>query len=310
MLEAKFVASVAERDVDFVLFEELSVSDEFREWMTVLVFGEPIYGEHVGAWHSLTSDALGESDLVHIFVSPAGRRYGVLIENKIDAPPQPEQGNRYRERGQRGVEQRYWDEFRTCVVAPREYLEAGQGTAAYDRQISYEELLAYFSSRRFRDARFAHKAVIVMEAIFKNRRGYQPVYSEGMTRFVEAYQALSDQKRPELKVQQAKPRPAGSTWIMFNPVGLPKGTKIYHQTTAGFVKAFFPAPATLESIESLYRSKLGKDVAIEPSGKSIAISLQVPVIEPLTQPFAACVTDVEKALDAVARIANAVAMTA
>ena len=92
MLELKFVASIAERDIDLLVMEELSVSTEFREWFSSRVFGEPIYQSEIGTWHSVSDVQLGESDLVFLFEAVDGPRTAVLIENKIDAHDNHEHG--------------------------------------------------------------------------------------------------------------------------------------------------------------------------------------------------------------------------
>ena len=90
MLDIPFIASVAERDIDLVVLEELSVSDEFRDWFSSRVYGAPVYQAEIGAWHSVVSGALGESDVLFVFTSQLGQRIALLIENKISAPPQRE----------------------------------------------------------------------------------------------------------------------------------------------------------------------------------------------------------------------------
>lgn len=94
-MDLNFIASVAERDIDFLLLEELSVSVEFQEWLASRVFNEVIYAAKIGAWHSVSESGLGESDLIFIFSGIDGQRNAVLIENKVDAVPQRKQGLRY-----------------------------------------------------------------------------------------------------------------------------------------------------------------------------------------------------------------------
>jgi hypothetical protein len=56
-----------------------------------------------GVWHSV-SDTDGESDLL-LLVLRGGKRVGVFIENKIAAPEQDLQAERYHLRGIRSREQ-------------------------------------------------------------------------------------------------------------------------------------------------------------------------------------------------------------
>jgi hypothetical protein len=90
------IEAVTERDIDLLLLEELSVSDEFPLWLYSIVAGANDAPSCEGAWHSISDPSLGESDLIVIYENGVA----VLLENKIDAPAQPEQGQRYRARGE------------------------------------------------------------------------------------------------------------------------------------------------------------------------------------------------------------------
>ncbi|MCA9234497.1 MAG: hypothetical protein KDA44_03450 [Planctomycetales bacterium] len=289
MLDVKFVASIAERDVDLLVMEELSVSTEFREWFSSRVFGEPIYQAALGAWHSVSDAHLGESDIVFLFEAMEGPRTAILIENKIDAPPQPRQGERYRLRGEKGTKEGYWERFKTCVIAPSKYLASAkhsEHSESYDASVSYEEILAYFQSRSPRSERFSYKARILLEGIEQNRRGYQPEFNRELTTFVADYYAFASAKHPELGMQEAKPRPAASTWIAFYPRSLPKEVYLVHQLTTGFVKAFFNGRAeSFDGLKEKYSGKLPPGASIAVAGKSVSISMDVPKLDPHSRTF-------------------------
>lgn len=262
--ELKFISSVAERDVDFILLEELGVSDDFGAWFAARVYETPVFKKRIGAWHSVSDAKLGESDLVFLLEATDGSRKSVLIENKIDAPPQPDQGQRYRERGEQGLQDDSWDEFRTCIIAPRRYLSSSKHSEIYDSEISYEEIMAHFVSRGIQDARFTYRASLIQEGIEQNRRGYQPKISEPMTMFVRDYVAYVRENFPDLGVEDAKPRPAGSTWIQFHPKGMPKSVQIPHQVTAGFVKILLSGKADqLDIYKDKYHDQPIPDLKIQ-----------------------------------------------
>jgi len=324
MLELRFVASIAERDIDLLILEELSVSEEFREWFSSRVFGEPIYQSEIGAWHSVSDSQLGESDLIFLFNATDGEatdgkttdgkatdgpRIAILIENKIDAPPQQRQGERYHSRGEEGIKKGYWEKYRTCIIAPNKYLKSYKDSEEYDVEISYEEILAYFQSRRPRGERFTYKSRILLEGIEQNRRGYQPEYNEEMTKFVSDYYIFATEKYAHLKMQEAKPRPAGSTWIMFHPESLPKNVSLVHQLTYGWVKVFFNGQAeSFDSLREKYGSILPDDASIKIAGKSVSISMVVPKIAPLTIPFSEQKEIVNEALQKLSLLEKLVAI--
>jgi hypothetical protein len=282
------------------VMEELSVNDEFRDWFAARAYGAPIFGEAIGAWHSVSDSSLGESDVLFVFASESGQRIALLIENKISAPPQPQQGERYRLRGAKGIKDGYWEDFRTCAIAPKRYLESSQHTKSYDCEITYEEILAFFSSRRFRDKRFGYKAKIVQEAIEQNRRGYQPEYSDEMTAFVESYYEQFGRAHPEFSMQEPKPRAANHDWIVFTPKYYPKDMWLCHQLFKGHVKLFFQGGAVqLEKITERYKGKLDGKMTIGPAGKSAAISISVPKVAPFEKSFSQQVKNIKVAMEAI-----------
>lgn len=292
--ELNFVESVNERDIDLLILEELQVCQEFRDWFSARVFERPIFKSHIGAWHSVMDAALGESDLVFIFQAddgtPEGTSTAILIENKIDAVAQPDQGKRYTARGEKGIAEGHWQEFRTCIIAPRRYLQSAAHTESYDCSILYEEIMAYFVAKRSSDARHDYRAKIVMEGVGQHRRGYQPKISDEMTDFVMAYWQLVQREYPSLGMAEPKPRPAGSTWIYFHPSDFPKGVDVVHQLTAGFVKVFFTGKASeFEAIEARYKDMEAdfNGFEIQLAGKSVSLSVPVEIVRPLETAFAA-----------------------
>lgn len=281
MLETQFIAYVAERDIDLLLLEEFSVSDEFRKWFSSRAAEKFEYLTSVGVWHSIVGGTLGESDIVFVYKAQSGERIAILIENKIDALPQPDQAARYRQRGESGTREARWEQFKTCAVAPQRYLDSSKHDKNYDVEISYEELSSYFTVGGSENLRGAYKASIIQEAIEQNRRGYQAEYCPTMTTFVADYFAIAVQNFPELKMQEAKQRPSGSTWVTFNPSELPRGAYICHQLSAGAVKLFLSHPNSLESVLQAYGPHVPSEVTIEQAGKSVALIVKVPKIDPL-----------------------------
>ena len=103
------VEAVTERDIDLLLLEELNVSDDFSTWFYSAITKNNDKPSSKGAWHSITDPDFGESDLVVIY----DNGLAILIENKIDAIEQPQQGRRYKARGNKGIEKGFWRSFVT-----------------------------------------------------------------------------------------------------------------------------------------------------------------------------------------------------
>ncbi|MGA7178145.1 MAG: hypothetical protein WBX11_00965 [Thiobacillaceae bacterium] len=298
--DLNFIENVTERDIDFLVLEELQVSQEFRDWFSSRVFERPVFKSHIGAWHSVVDAELGESDLVFIFDAEDQTTKAILVENKIAANAQPDQGNRYTKRGDRGAADGLWQEFRTCIIAPRKYLESPTQAESYDCEISYEEIMAYFVARRSSEPRQDYRAKVVLEGVEQHRRGYQPKVSDAMTEFALRYWQFAQEHYPELGMPEPKPRPAGSTWINFYPSSFPKGVDFIHQVTGGVVKVFFKGKASdFEAIEARYKdlASVFPELQIQLAGKSVSIAVPVEVIAPLQQSFHASQASVSAALD-------------
>src|SRR6266404_8437569 len=84
-----------ERDVDLLLAEEFKVNPLFAEKFKALTKFSGRTATVADFWVS-KSNNLGESDLIVIYQSEDAERFALLIEDKVDAPLQPDQAARYR----------------------------------------------------------------------------------------------------------------------------------------------------------------------------------------------------------------------
>jgi hypothetical protein len=104
----RYLLTVEERDIDLLLMEEFHVSSAFVSWFAVQVrVGDATFA---GAWHSV-SDTDGETDLLLRVVS-GGTRTAILIQNKVAAPEQSRQDERYHIRGARSRDAGLLDVYR------------------------------------------------------------------------------------------------------------------------------------------------------------------------------------------------------
>lgn len=82
----------------------------------------------------ILSDLQGESDITMI-VEKNNHKTGLLIEDKIDAIAMPNQRERYNIRGQRGIDNKLYDEFYVFMIAPLDYLKNNSEAHLYENQI-------------------------------------------------------------------------------------------------------------------------------------------------------------------------------
>jgi hypothetical protein len=129
---------VDERQMDFLILEELACSPAFGRWF----LGQT---GHTGAGslellRLLQSNATydGETGLLVVHAIATGSR-ALLIANKVVPPFTQFHSERYRIRGQAGVVAGCWREFATVLAAPRHNLTNIDGDL-FDHKLAYETI--------------------------------------------------------------------------------------------------------------------------------------------------------------------------
>lgn len=83
MKEVIPIESIRERDIDLLLIEELTVNNEFLNWL-INQWHLPNADKLIGVWRSITDYGLGETDILIAYQSNINTIY-IQIENKLDA---------------------------------------------------------------------------------------------------------------------------------------------------------------------------------------------------------------------------------
>jgi hypothetical protein len=283
----RYLSSVAERDVDLLLMEEFHVSDAFVRWFSEQVGEEGALPD--GAWHSL-SDTDGETDLL-LRVRCGNERIGILIENKVGAPEQNAQADRYHLRGIRAREAGRFDRYVTAMCAPSRYLSGLSDDSAYEFRVSYEDIAAWFA--RGTDKRSQWRHTIMCEAIEQGRRGYTMAVNEANSRFHHAYWSHLIRNHPQL--QMAKPGNKGSksSWIIMKCPAFPKGVKIHHKLDQQTVEIGFEQ-TLVDEILSVQPSWPAEIVVMQ-KGKTASLVMNAPRID-MSEPFEGQLAAIEEAL--------------
>jgi PD-(D/E)XK nuclease superfamily len=289
----RYLASVTERDIDLLLMEEFHINDDFVTWFC----GELVLHnvQPAGAWHSI-SDTDGESDLL-LRVRKDGRRIGILIENKIAAPEQDLQAERYHLRGIKSREQGKLDDYITVICAPSRYLDALNPTSAYQHRVSYERITDWFKQQQGRRAAWRYQ--IVLEAIEQGRRGYTMAVNAAITNFHHAYWEYLKQRHPRIKMAPPKNRGSYSSWIIFKGHTFPKGVNMHHKFDQRVMEIGF-ANRTIDEILAL-NLNLPDGIEVVQKGKTGSLSISIPSID-MNLDLEAQLPAIEKALEAAYRL--------
>lgn len=145
--------TVREHDIDFSVAQLVETSNPFRHWFVSQTDPAIELDEYIGGVIHASYAGEGESDIEFGFLTATGDRHLVLVENKIDAAKQPDQIERYYNRGQYRVEREEWDSYTVCLLAPERYVSE-EDEAGFDSIIHYEDVLEQIEGLSYDGAEF------------------------------------------------------------------------------------------------------------------------------------------------------------
>jgi len=289
----RYLANVTERDIDLLLMEEFHISDDFVAWFCGELGLRDFSPD--GAWHSL-SDTDGESDLL-LRVVKGRQRIGILIENKVGAPEQDLQAERYHLRGIRSREQGKLDDYVTVMCAPTCYLDALSPNSAYQHRVSYEQIAEWFSKQQGRRAAWRHQ--IMLEAIDQGRRGYTMAVNATITDFHLAYWKYLRRQHPRIHMERPKDRGNNSNWIILTGYDFPKGVKMHHKFDQHAMEIGF-SKRKIDDILAV-KADWPDDIAVVQKSQTASLAISVPQID-IKLSFEAQLPAIEEALKAAYRL--------
>lgn len=139
---------INEPDIDPLMADAIRLNHQFRDWwvqnfipdmeLKRVIEIKPNFTREIEA-ASHQSKPGRETDLHMVFQDDTGSKHAILTENKIDAPPGPNQAEDYAKYAEWGKENRLWKSAITVLIAPEGYLTRSISND-YDRMISYEEV--------------------------------------------------------------------------------------------------------------------------------------------------------------------------
>jgi len=287
---------VTERDIDLLLLEELIASSDFREWFQSQLAIDPAQSLESAARSVVTST--GESDLEVTFCRD-GCRTRVLVENKIDAPLQPRQAERYRERAQDYLARGECDRVLTVIIAPRAYLASATG---FHQSIAYEAVQEWFVNAATGGPRGFYKTRLLDAAISRGSVGWKLVPDAVATRFWHDYWTVACETAPSLHMPRPGAKPATSSFIFYKPRELRRGVILVHKVPYGNVDLQFSGQAEhLDEFAARFERTLEDGMTIAKANKSLVVRMVVDPI-PLESNFSEVAGRVQLALNSALRL--------
>jgi len=266
-MEIKF-EKIYERDVDLLIMSFFTSGKEvcnlfYKEMELCRCTVESIE-------HSATG-LHGESD-VAIVLKKGDRRHLLMIEDKIDAPAQPEQYERYIERGDRQMQEGKVDGYTIFIVAPKAYLKSNGHAHKYDKQVSYEDILE--ECKKCGDV----YAIGVLERAISKQKNPGEV-DEAVTKFWNDYYEYKKHNAKEIKMYWTSgTRGPNATWPSFKTKI--KGARILHKSEKGYVDLQFSGKIDLKNeLERIIAPYQNGDMNWEDAGKSAALRIEVPKVD-------------------------------
>lgn len=283
---------VFERDIDLLMINKFCNDQRVVEYFSSKV-GLSNYNV-TDAQHSIM-DENGESDIT-IILSNGTDKVAFLIEDKIDAVAMPNQRARYNIRGNKGIENGYYDRYYVFIIAPKDYLSTNDEAQKYENQISYEELANLLDYDVYAKS-------LLEQAIEEKKKGYIVIENENVTRFWEHYYEYIDENYPMLNINKVSgPRGADASWPIFNtPI---KKYKIRHKSDRGYMDLEFPKLAEhYYDFLDIVKNNLDNDMTVHITSKSISIRLLVPIVD-FKQEFTNYMSEMKQCMDSVVRLQN------
>ena len=290
-----------ERDLDVLLAAQLFASEALRALFLHRV--APGMPESRALRHrldncrvSVSTDA-GETDLLFVVRLEAlgGRRRAILVEDKIDAPLQPLQAERYHQRGTQGIRDGEWDDYRTCLVAPAIRSAEITGMGGWDGCVTLQDIAAWARAAGGPQEVFLANAC---EQAVAEQMASKGKVSCKATKFWKHYRAAAATELPQLPISGfGESVTRASPWPGFGAGTLPPGVLLQHKPQQGRVDLTVSGQKK-DRLQQAMMGRLPLGVVVATAGQSAALRMAVPPVDHL-RPFEAQEEEVLAAFAAV-----------
>jgi hypothetical protein len=268
--------NIRERDIDLMLLYSFSMEPSFLEIFTnKLNRADIINPSLIDVELSKNDPAWGETDVTVRFES-RGRKYALLIEDKIGAEAQPDQCRRYFKRGEIAVEQQEYEEFFVFICASADYLATNEEAKKYPFSISLEELKDFFCKRD--DIWSIMQSQLIEQAIGFSKIPYKKIVDDTATSFWKSYVEYQRRFYPDLQLpNKSMEKSRDGAWAVYDtPLHRRNSLYIHHKMDRGYVDLTFNGMADRQpELAGFLKEQIGDyeqmGFGIRPAGKSAVL---------------------------------------
>lgn len=276
MASLYFNNTISERDMDLLFIESILTDPGFCQ---LLINKTDLSGKSfqvLSAELSKADSKLGESDIT-VVIETQKKKYGLLIENKIDAIAMPEQHDRYIKRGKKGVKDKEYKDFRVFIICPKKYYEHNDEAKLYEHLLTYEECKKYFESKD--DPLSVFRSQQLEQAITKAKKPPAANVNEKANAFLKQYISYQKENYPSLDLSTKEDR---NGWWTDYRTELGR-VYINHKIQEGFVDLTFPKASEKSDkakiIADWARQHKISELSVIKTKKSVLFRIHVPQLD-------------------------------
>ena len=270
--------SVEERDMDTMFLEAIGTDKGFLN--IFLDKDDALKGKSFEVINIELSkeDRDGESDIT-VIIEGDGKKYGLLIEDKINATAMKEQCDRYTKRGKTGKKNGDYDAFFVFIVCPEKYYNQDEEAKKYEHHVFYEECKKYLETQNTVLSKIWVQQID--QSIEKVKRTAPVNVNEHRLEFFKKYLEYQRENYPELNNVNNLENTTQAGWPHFSAA--PKNSYMLHKAERGQFDLTFNGTIskklTFETLEK-YIERMGfANIRAFETGKSMAFRKNVPVID-------------------------------
>ncbi|MET3602018.1 hypothetical protein [Martelella mangrovi] len=292
--------SVRERDLDNFLVEELSSSDDFRDWLLSRItaaFVPPETGDIRVRKSPVRASLDGRQTDVELgWFSGGDQQACVLLESKVTAEFQTGQAESYLGEVQAQLRKLGPKRAAAVLVAPAGKMASLQHNGAFAADVTIEEIITFLESRLvdIQEGELSRRLSVrieLLEALAGKRTsgGWVASPVAEKSNFAIAYEQLASKILPDVKVRPSTNGPQAITRI-FDGMLIPAlpNMKLRHefgnQVASKYTNAQFPHRASQVGVVRSSGLLRGTPYQVETAGRSLSIRAKTPGVDPM-RPF-------------------------